>query len=180
MTNSQQADFPENEFISKNRTLVIYALAAVTFFIALSFADFYILPTITTKDTITSYSVRTVRGKNGSKPITVSYHFFTQKGYTFTTEKYYVEDTDITIEYSLLFKNVTKVNATNKDYTKYLVNGLSMKGILFYFYCVLLFSIAISLKILLSGKRFSENTFYNIICFNGFMVFLCLYMFYLY
>ncbi|MTH14940.1 hypothetical protein [Flavobacterium sp. LC2016-01] len=164
----------ESEFIIKYKSFVIRALAVVTFFIAISFADFFLLPTTKANDIIISYSTREVKGKS------ISYHFFTKKGFTFTTEKYVVDDADIAIEYSLLFKSVTNVKSKNKDYTKLLVNGLSPKGIQFYFFLVLLFSIAISLKILLSEKQFTENAFYNIICFNGFMVFLCFYMFYLF
>ncbi|RVT78418.1 hypothetical protein EOD40_04060 [Flavobacterium sufflavum] len=177
---SLPADFPENEFISKNKTLVIYALSIITFFISLGFLDFYVLPTLKTTDIITHYAIRTVGGKNGTKPQKLSYHYYTQKGFTFSTVKNYIEESDIELEYSLVFKSVTKIKSKNNDYTSDISSSLSINGIQFYFYCVLLFSIAISLKILLSGKRFSENTFYNIICFNGFMVFLCLYMFYLY
>ncbi|TPG39337.1 hypothetical protein [Flavobacterium pectinovorum] len=180
MPNSLHKDSSENDFIIKNKTTVIYALKAITFFILVGFLDFYILPNSKTTDVITHYAVRTVGGKNGTEPQKVSYHYYTKKGFTFSTVKKYIEENDIQLEYSLLFKSVTKVKSTNNDYTNNLSSSLSINGIQFYFCCVLLLSIAISLKILLSKKAFTENAFYNIICFNFFMVFICLYMTYLY
>lgn len=180
MPNNPYKYSTENDFIIKNKTTVIYALAVITFAIFLGFLDFYILPNSKTADVITHYAVRTVRGKNGTKPQKVSYHYYTKKGFTFSTAKKYIEENDIELEYSLLFKSVTKVKSTNNDYTKDLSSSLSINGIQFYFCWTLLLSIAISLKILLSKKAFTENTFYNIICFNSFMVFVCLYMTYLF
>lgn len=166
----------ENEFIIKNKNVIIYLFCVVTFFILIAFADYYVLPASKTTDLITHYSIQTT-GKSKEK---VSYHYFTKKGFTFSTAKKYIEENDVDLEYSLLFKSVTKVKSKNNDYTKDLSSSLSINGIQFYFCWTLLLSIAISLKILLSKKGFSENTFYNIICFNSFMVFVCLYMTYLF
>lgn len=180
MHNHQEKDSTENEFIIKNKKAVRYALTIIAFFILLGLLDFYILPNSKTTDVITHYAVRTMKGKNSSKPQKISYNYYTQKGFTFSTVKNYIEENNIEIEYSLLFKSVTKVKSKNNDYTNLLSNGLSINGIQFYFCGVLLFSIAISLKILVSKKGFSENTFYNIICFNSLMIFACLYMAYLF
>jgi hypothetical protein len=166
----------ENEFIIKNKNVFIYLLSVVTFIILIDFADYYVLPVSKTTDLITHYSVQTT-GKSKQK---VSYHYFTQKGFTFSTAKEYIEENNIEIETSLLFKSITAVKSKTKNYTSILSSSLSINGILFYFCLVLLFSIGISLKILLSKKGFSENTFYNIICFNSFMIFVCLYMTYLF
>lgn len=151
-------------------------MSVVTFIILIDFADYYVLPVSKTTDLITHYSVQTT-GKSKQK---VSYHYFTQKGFTFSTAKEYIEENNIEIETSLLFKSITAVKSKTKNYTSILSSSLSINGILFYFCLVLLFSIGISLKILLSKKGFSENTFYNIICFNSFMIFVCLYMTYLF
>ena len=180
MPNNQQAYFNENGFIIKNKTTVVYILSIISFFISLGFLDFYVLPALKTTDVITHYAIRTVGGKNGTKPQKLSYHYYTQKGFTFSTEKNYIEENDIELEYSLIFKSVTKIKSKSNDYTSDLSSSLSINGIQFYFCCVLLLSIAISLKILLSKKGVTENTFYNIICFNGFMVFLCFFTFYLF
>jgi len=166
----------ENEFIIRNKNIIIYLLCVVASFILIGFIDYYVLPVSKTTDLITHYSVQTT-GKSKQK---VSYHYFTQKGYTFSTAKEYIEDSNIEIETSLLFKSITKVKSKTKNYTSLLSSSLSTNGILFYFCLVLLFSIGISVKILLSKKGFSENTFYNIICFNSFMIFICLYMTYLF
>ncbi|MGO4772421.1 hypothetical protein ACEN2I_12220 [Flavobacterium sp. W22_SRS_FK3] len=166
----------ESEFIIKNKGVIIYLLTVVTFFILTGFADYYILPVSKTTDLITHYSVQTT-GKSKQK---VSYHYFTKKGFTFSTAKEYIQDNNIEIETSVLFKSITEVKSNTRNYTSLISSGLSINGVLFYFCLVLLFSIGISLKILLSKKGFSENTFYNIICFNSFMIFLCLYMTYLF
>ena len=166
----------ENEFIVKNKNVIIYLPGVVTFFILIGFIDYYLLPVSKTTDLITHYSVQTT-GKSKQK---VSYHYFTQKGFTFSTAKEYIEDSNIEIKTSLLFKSITEVKSKTKNYTNLLSSSLSTNGILFYFCLVLLFSIGISLKILISEKGFSENTFYNIICFNSFMIFVCLYMTYLF
>nr|WP_294925194.1 hypothetical protein [uncultured Flavobacterium sp.] len=172
MANQSNNYSVENEFIVKNKNVIIYLFGVVTFFILIAFIDYYVLPVSKTTDLITHYSVQTT-GKSKEK---VSYHYFTQKGFTFSTTKEYIEDSDIEIETSLLFKSITDVKSKTRNYTNLLSSSLSINGILFYFCLVLLFSIAISLKILLSEKGFSENTFYNIICFNSFMIFICLYM----
>lgn len=166
----------ENEFVVKNKSVIIYLLSVVTFFILIGFTDYYVLPVSKTTDLITHYSVQTT-GKSKQK---VSYHYFTKKGFTFSTAKEYIEENNIEIETSLLFKSITKVRSKTKNYTNLLSSSLSINGILFYFCLVLLFSIGVSLKILISEKGFSENTFYNIICFNSFMIFICLYMTYLF
>lgn len=176
MANQSNIYSTENEFIIKNKNVFIYLLSVVTFIILIDFADYYVLPVSKTTDLITHYSVQTT-GKSKQK---VSYHYFTQKGFTFSTAKEYIEENNIEIETSLLFKSITAVKSKTKNYTSILSSSLSINGILFYFCLVLLFSIGISLKILLSKKGFSENTFYNIICFNSFMIFVCLYMTYLF
>lgn len=169
----------EDAFIIKNKSIIIYLFLAVAIIISFFYFDYFVLPTSKTNDIITHYAVRTSGGKNGSKQ-KVSYHYYTQKGFTFSTAKDFIEENEIEIEYSLLCKSVTKVESKKKDYTNLLSSDLSINGIQFYFCGVLLFSIAISVKILLSKKGFSENTFYNIICFNGFMLFVCFYMKYLF
>lgn len=177
--NSNSYSF-ENKFITTNRNVIVYLFAVVIFTILLGFSDYYILPSLKTTDIITRYAVRTSSGKNGGKPQTVSHQYYTQKGFNFSTVNHSIEKGDVELEYSLLFKSVTKVKSKNTDYTKLLSSGLSINGIQFYTCCTLLLSVAISTRILLSKKGFSENTFYNIICFNSFMIFVCLYMAYLF
>lgn len=162
----------ENEFIIKNKKIIVYLLGIISFSILIAFADYYVLPSSKANDVIDQYFVRT-SGKSRQK---VSYHYFTQKGFTFSTAKEYIEENNIEIETSLLFKSITKVKSKTRDYTNLLSSDLSVNGIQFYTCLILLISIGISIKILLSKKGFSENTFYNIICFNGFMIFICVYL----
>lgn len=176
MTNNSNRYSFENEFIIKNKNIILYLFGVLTFIILIGFTDYYVLPTSKTTDVITQYSVRT-SGKSKEK---VSYHYFTQKGFTFSTTKEYIDEDNIEIETSLLFKSVTAVKSKTRNYTHLLSSSLSTNGIQFYFCLILLFSIGISVSIIVSKKGFSENTFYNIICFNGFMIFVCLYMAYLF
>jgi hypothetical protein len=176
MLNNANRYSTEDEFIIKNKNVIIYVLGVIAFFVLITFTDYYILPTLKTNDVITHYAVQT-SGKSKQK---VSYHYFTQKGLTFSTAKEFIEENNIVIETSLLFKIVTKVKSETKNYTNTLSSGLSINGIQFYTSLILLISLGISTKILLSKKGFSENTFYNIICFNGFILFICLYMAYLF
>lgn len=172
MSNNSNRYSAENEFIIKNKNIIIYLLGVITFFVLITFADYYVLPVSKTNDIITHYAVRT-SGKSNQK---VSYHFFTQKGYTFSTAKEFIEENNVLIESSLLFNFVTTVKSEKKNYTNVLSSGLSINGIPFYTCLILLLSLGISIKIMLSKKGFSENTFYNIICFNSFMIFICIYM----
>lgn len=166
----------ENEFIIKNKSVIIYLMGVILFFILISFADYYLLPSTKSSDKITEYFVRT-SGKSKQK---VSYHYLTKKGVSFSTAKEFIEENDVELEKSLLFGSVTKIKSQTKNYTEQLSSGLSVNGMQFYVSLVLLFSLGISVKILLSKKGFSENTFYNIVCFNSFMLFLCFYMGYLF
>lgn len=176
MPNNSQKYSSENEFIRKNKNVIIYLFGVIIFFVLIAFTDFYILPASKTNDVITHYAVQT-SGKSKQK---VSYHYFTKNGLTFSTAKEFIDENNITIETSLLFKNVTEVKSEAKNYSNILSSGLSINGIQFYTCIILLFSIGISIKILLSKNGFSENAFYNIVCFNGFMIFICLYMAYLF
>ncbi|KAF2507946.1 hypothetical protein EYY60_18535 [Flavobacterium zhairuonense] len=172
MPNNSSTYSTENEFIVKNKKIIIYLLGAISFFILIAFTDYYVLPASKTNDVITQYFVRT----SGKSNQTVSYHYFTQKGYAFSTTKEFIEEGNISVGTSLFFKFVTTVKSDKKDYTDLLSSGLSINGITFYTCLILLFSLGISLKIMLSKKGFSQNTFYNIVCFNSFMIFMCFYM----
>ncbi|WP_276378764.1 hypothetical protein [Flavobacterium sp. H4147] len=172
MANNSNKYSTENEFIIKNKNIIIYLMAVISFFVLVAFVDYYVLPSSKTNDLITHYFVRT-SGKSKQK---VSYHYLTQKGFTFSTAKEYIEENNIEIETSLLFNSVTKIKSKTQNYTNLLSSSLSINGIQFYICLILLFSLGISIKIMLSKKGFSENTFYNIVCFNCFLIFICFYM----
>ncbi|OMQ10988.1 hypothetical protein [[Flexibacter] sp. ATCC 35103] len=181
MSNNSQKYSSENEFIIRNKKFVINSLLVLTFLISLLFMDFYLLPKTKTKDILISYSTNRARkSRQGKDKEIVSYNYYTKKGHSFSTKNFLIEENEIEIEYSFLLKIVSEVKSKDEDYSKYLVNGLNPNGIHIYSCTVLLLSIAISLKILMLKKGCSENTFYNIICFNGFILFICLYMAYLF
>lgn len=181
MQESQERNFTEKEFVSNNKKKVINVLYLITFIISITFIDYYLLPNTKTEDNLVSYTInRAKKSRHGSEKEIVSYNYYTKKGNSFSTKNYLLEEDNIEIEYTLLLKTVTKVKSKDTDYTKYLVNGLNPNGIELYCCFIILLSIAISLKILLSKNAVSENTFYNIICFNGFMLFVTFYMMYLF
>lgn len=176
----KRKDSTDSKLIINNKPIVVYLLIAVTCIILIGFLDYYLLPKIKTEDNIDYYIERTGRNRNGRSKNVVSYNYFTKKDNTFATKNFLIEEDEIELEYSLLLKSVTKVKSKDEDYSKYLVNGLNTNGILLYCCLVLLLSIGISLKILLSKKVFSENAFYNIICLNSFLIMVCLYVIYLF
>jgi len=180
MSRRSQKDSTNSEFIIKNRSIVVYFLIAIIGFISIGFLDYYLLTRTKANDTIVYYIERTGKNRNARSKNVISYNYYTEKDNTFATKNFLVEEDKIELEYTLLLKSVTNVKSKDADYSKYLVNGLNTNGILLYFCLAFLLSIGISLKILLSKKIFTENVFYNIICFNGFMVFVCFYMFYLF
>lgn len=94
---------------------IIPLLASVFFF------DVYVLPKKSIDDTIVSYTIKTKssRAKYSStrSELMRSYIFHTERGYNFSTEKRFVSENEITIEYSYLFKIVTSVKSQNEDYT---------------------------------------------------------------
>ncbi|MEN9908228.1 MAG: hypothetical protein RLZZ540_1377 [Bacteroidota bacterium] len=165
--------------ISKNKKLVELVLTATTLIISLILIDFYFLPKKTIKENISYYYQQSLKANSYSNNRTViAYKYVTELGDSFTTEKTYIYENPIEIESTLIFKNITKVYTKNKDYTEKLSSGLN--GILLYLYFIFLLSSIISLTILKSEKTISENAFYNIICFNSFILFLCLGILYLY
>ncbi|MDG2431439.1 hypothetical protein [Flavobacterium sp.] len=167
-----------NEFVTKYRKLVEALLIVVGIVVSSVLIDFYFLPKTTVNDEITHYRIEYVRNKAGSSRTAVAYRFFTAKGHSFTTEKTFIEENDITIEFTSLFKNNSKVYSSKTDYSKKISSGLT--GVLLYLFDGFLFSIVCSLIILHTKKNIGENSFYNIICLNSFLLFLCLCILYLY
>jgi len=179
MLNNQNTDFSEKQNQYFQKTAIICVLTIISFFICISFLDYFVLPKTKIYDVLSNYVIRTARGNKYSSTSThIAYNYYTQKGFTFTTEEKSIFEDNLEIEYTSIFKYVTKVRSNKTDYSGELINDLN--GLLFYLYSVFLFSIIISLKILLSGKSYSKLAFNNIICFNSFMLFLCFWIAYIY
>lgn len=180
MLYSQNSDLSEKQNQYYQKIVVICILAIISFFICISFLDYFVLPKSKTSDVLSYYKIRTVQANKYSynSATKIAYNYYTQKGFTFTTEGKSIFEDNLEIEHTSLFKYVTKVKSNKTDYSAELINDL--KGFRFYLYCVFLFSIIISLKILLSDKSYSKLAFNNIICFNSFMLFLCCWIAYIY
>ncbi len=159
--------------VEKYRDFTFKILMIFPLFACLLLIDSWILPQNKINDTIISYSERTIssRKKFSSRKSSymTCYKFFTKKGYEFSTEKRFVDENDVIIQYSYIFKNITSVKSQKEDYTNKLVSGLNGLNLLL-FQCLVLTSI-ISMMIL----HLSINGFYNIILSNSFLLFILLY-----
>jgi hypothetical protein len=147
---------------------VLIFLASIANFLL---ADRYILPKKTIKDDIISYrNVNyTKTSKFGRNNIFIGYEFYTQKGFEFSTDKTFVQENKILIEYTPIFKNITGIKTENEDYSNRLISGLNSVNL--YFYIILAISSTISLLILLFNKEITDNGFQNIVLFNLMMLF---------
>jgi len=110
--------------------------------------------------------------------VLVDYKFFTQKRHQFAVENVKIEEENVKIEFTRIFKNITSVKTVNNDYSKKLISGLNRDCLLFII--ILSISTLISLLLLFLNKNLSENGFQNIILFNSLMLFYAFYLFALY
>jgi len=106
------------------------------------------------------------------------YQFYTEKNNKFAVENAFVQEEDVKIEISRIFKSITGVKTVNDDYSNKLISGLNRDCLLFII--ILSASTFISLLVLLKSKNLSENGFQNIILFNSLMIFYALYLFSIY
>jgi hypothetical protein len=141
------------------------------------FLDVYVLPQKSMEDTIVSYTIKTKSSREKysrtRSELMRSYIFHTKKGHHFSTEKKYINENEITIKYSYLFKIVTSVKSQNEDYSSKLTSGLT--GLNLLFTTGLLLSSIFSMLILHFKRNLSVNGFYNLILVNSFLLVLLLY-----
>lgn len=154
--------------VEKYKKLVLIIVLILTLIINLILLDLFILPKKTIKDTIVSYNKLFFQGKFGNKSL-ISYHFTTHKGFDFSTERYFINEDKISISYTPIFRNVTKVRSDETDYSNKLISDLN--SIIIYFYLIMFVSLNISVLYLLFDKNLSENKLQNIINFNLIMLF---------
>ena len=163
--------------IQKYKKITITVLVFILVLISLFFIDRWILPQKTIDDKIISFS--TIRVTNSSKfmrsQIVIGHTFFTQNGFCFSTENAFVEEDEVTIKYTSIFKNITGVKTRIKDYSDKLISDFN--GACYYFIIVLVVSAIISLLILRLNISITENGFQNIILFNSLMLFYLCYLF---
>ena len=155
-------------------------LLCIPLLIGLLFVDKLVLPQKTINDEIIAYGKIFVSGgrnqfSSTSTKVFAGYRFFKQKGFEFSIDRKFIDENDITIKQSYIFKNITSVKSKTEDYSDKLMSGLN--GACMYFTVGLLISAIISLLHLKFNKRLSENGFQNIILMNSFMVICTLYLF---
>ena len=143
--------------------------------------DQFILPQKEINDSITEYSKIEVsrRSKFGkSKKEFLGYNYYTTKGFEFSLNKSYIEENEIVIKQSNIFKNINKVTSKDKDYSKELMSGLN--GACLYIAIAMFLTAIISLLLLKLNSNLSENGFQNIILSNSFLTIIFLYLLVIY
>jgi hypothetical protein len=144
--------------------------------VGIFFIDTWILPQKKTSDIIVAYSIKKVthRGKfsASSSESMRCYKFYTEKENEFSTEVF-LDEIEITLETSYIFKIVTSVKSKTDDYSNKLVSGLN--GLILWLVIGLIISVTISLLLLKFYDNLSENAFYNIILLNSFLAFILIY-----
>ena len=114
---------------------------------------------------------------NSSKEL-VGYKYFTKKGLEFSIKKEFVEENDVNIKSSYIFKTVTSVKSSKRDYSDKLMSG--MTGLTMFLYQGLTISSIISLLALIFYKKLSKNGFQNIIIMNSFLALIIIYFYFVY
>ena len=157
--------------LNKNRkqiTLVILFIVAILFNAIV--IDRYILPSQRISDKIVKEIrvTQTRSTKFGRSTSLRGYKYYTENGFEFLTDKESISDITITVEKTLIFKNIVSVSTEGGD-KKELLTGLG--GINAYFYLILALSSTISICYLKFKSELSDNEFLNIILFNGFIIF---------
>lgn len=127
--------------------------------------DLVLLPYRNSKETIGAYSL-IQQGK--SNPVT-SYRFYTNEGIKFSLEKDFIQEEEVILQRTMLFKQIVNVKTSKRDYSSLLSSGFN--GFSLVFMDVLAFSSAISLVKLQGDTELSKNQYQNYILFNRFMVF---------
>lgn len=170
---------PIDGYNPKYRKPIAQVLVMILLAIVVFFSDYYLLPHKKTDDVISYYqTIEIVRGSRYQKSKTIAgYRFYTLQGFDFCLERTPLSKPDVTIEHTLLFKNIKGVTSTNQDYSDELISDFN--GLSFYVLIILAISCMISLRFLLYDKYLTENTFMNILIFNGLMLFYIIYLYWL-
>lgn len=157
--------------IEKYKKITFIILAIITLSLSLVFIDIWILPKKEIDDTIVSFSKNIFKRKD--RPIYTTYKFYTEKNIKFSTDNTYIQEDKVKIECTYLFENVTSVKTKTKDFTDKLNSGLS--GPVLWITLGLIISSIISLLVLWYSENLTENSFLNIVIFNGLLLFFDIY-----
>jgi len=163
--------------IEKYKKITFKSLLSIPFLMSLFCIDSFILPQNASNDVIIAYSkIFVSSGNKISKGKTfVGYKYYTQKGHEFSTQEIFIEENEVSINRSYIFKNITGVKSVSKNYSEQIISGFN--GACLYFSVGLLLSAICSLLLLKYDNNLSENAFLNIILFNSFLAICSLYIF---
>lgn len=155
----------------KYKIIILPILLVLGLIVNLILFDFFILPKKNVTDTIVEYSkiMHVYNGKFQKTTSLFGYKFYTEKGFEFSTDKRFIEETNVQIKHTIIFKNITDVFTENNDYSSTLMSDLNSVNL--YFYIILSISTTTSILTILLYKNITENGFQNIVLFNLFMLF---------
>ena len=144
--------------------------------------DQFLLPQKQIKDIITEYSKIEVRRRSkfgsGTSKEFLAYKYYTKKGYEFAVNKSYIEENDIVLNQSYIFKNINKIVTKSRNYSDELTSGLN--GACLYLAFGMIFTAITSLILLKFYSNLTENGFLNIVLSNAFLTIIFLYLLLIY
>ncbi len=134
----------------------------------------YIIPQKTESDKIIAYAAikKKTATKFGRPKKNLGFRFFTKKSYKFSLDETFIDNPEIKITTSRIFRNVTDVYNQNVNYSEKLMSGLN--GINLYVFLILSISSIVSILVLTLNRNISNTTYSNIITFHIFMIFVAI------
>lgn len=153
--------------------ITLISLFVLSFVVNLALIDSYIIPKKNESDKIVAYSAieQNTAFRFGQPTKTyLGFRFFTKKSYKFSLEQTFIENPEITISTSRIFRNVTTVYNQNGNYSEQLISG--MNGINLYVFLILSISSIVSILVLTLNGNISNTTFGSIVTFHLFMIFI--------
>ncbi len=161
---------------------VAKALLCIPIIFCMLVFDQVILPQEQIDDKIVAYAPIVVSHRNKfstqSSKETIAIKFYTEKKHEFSLRETFIEEDEITIGRSYIFREINLVVTKHRDYSEMLMSGLN--GACFYMIASLTFTAIVSLLLLKFKTNLSENGFHNIILINSFLLFVTIYVFALY
>jgi hypothetical protein len=164
----------------KHKKITIRVLLVIPILLLLFYLDQSIFPQRESTEKLIEYHEIFLKNGykyNSSKEL-VGYKYFTKKGLEFSIKKEFVEENDVNIKSSYIFKTVTSVKSSKRDYSDKLMSG--MTGLTMFLYQGLTISSIISLLALIFYKKLSKNGFQNIIIMNSFLALIIIYFYFVY
>ncbi|MGS4344949.1 hypothetical protein ACKUSY_04935 [Myroides odoratus] len=151
-------------FDHRYKKQVIWFLLLLLVLIGLIGIDAWIMPQKTRVEELYGYREITIRSNHEGA------RFYTVQGTSFSLGEAFIWEPEVTISSSYLFGTITEVKSRKKDYTPYLISGFH--GINAVLCSILTFSTIISLFFLWKNETLTQNQYWNIILFQGLMLFL--------